>query len=83
MLIFFYYISRHAPHVIFLQETYLHGSRVMALIRVKIASAYHSTFSTYARGTSILLSKMAPVTVKHLRTDPLGCFVIVIMEFGR
>lgn len=25
---------------------------------------------------------MAPVFIKHLRTDPQGCFVILVMEFG-
>lgn len=52
----------------------------MALKRVKIAYAVHSTYSTYARGTSILIAKSAPITIKHFKLDPSGCFVILVLE---
>lgn len=76
----FEYLARHNPHVILLQETHLHGSRVMALKKAKIAYAIHSTYSTYARGTSILIAKSAPISIKHIKLDPNGCFVIVVLE---
>lgn len=78
--IMFDYLARHKPHVILLQETHLQGSRVMALKRAKIAYALHSTYSSYARGTSILIAKSAPISIKHIKLDPNGCFVILVME---
>lgn len=78
--IMFDYLSRYKPHVILLQETHLQGSRVMALKRAKIAYALHSTYSSYARGTSILIAKSAPISIKRIKLDPNGCFVILVME---
>lgn len=73
----FEYLARHNLHVILLQQTHLHGSRVMALKRSKIAYALHST---YSRGTFILIAKSALVTIKHIKLDPGGCYVILVLE---
>lgn len=74
----FEYLAPHTPHVILLQETHLQGSGVLSLKRAKIAYAIHST---YARGTSILIAKFAQISLKHIKTDPIGCLLSLSLKF--
>lgn len=65
----FQYLKRVRPHVVLLQETHLDGSGILALRRPWIQRAFHATYSTYARGVSILISKLVPCTVHQVITD--------------
>lgn len=78
----FQYLKTITPHVVFLQETHLDGSRVLALRRAWIQRAMHATYSTYARGVSILISKAVPCTIHHVISDPGGRFLIVIADIS-
>ena len=60
------------PHIAFLQETHLDGSRVLALRRAWVQKSFHATYSTFARGVSILISKALPCTIHQVFSDPGG-----------
>lgn len=55
-----------------LQETLKHAI---------IAYALHSTYSTYARVKSILINKSASVSIKHIKMDPGGYFIVLVFEY--
>lgn len=68
----FQYLKQARPHAVLLQESHLDGSRILALRRPWIHKAFHATFSTFARGVSILISKSVPCTVHRVISDPGG-----------
>lgn len=78
----FQYLKAVTPHVVFLQETHLDGSRVLSLHRAWIQRALHATYSTYSRGVSVLISKAVPCPIHHVISDPGGRFLIVIADIS-
>lgn len=52
-------------------------NRILGLKRAWVGAHYHSTFSNYARGVSILIRKSLPLQIMNIRTDWGGRFVIV------
>lgn len=76
----FQYLKQSKPHIILLQETHLDGNRVMSLRKPWIQRALHSTYSTFARDVSILISKSVPCTIHRVITDPGGRFVAVAIN---
>lgn len=79
----FNYIQKHKPHVIFLQETHLVGSKMMALQRTFVKYAFHSTYSNYARGVSVLVTKSLICTLDDVGTDHFVRFIIVILVIDK
>lgn len=75
----FNYIQKCKPHVIFLKETHLTGSKILALKQAFIGHAFHSLYLNYARGVSVLVSKSLTCTPKTIVTDPYGRFVLVVL----
>lgn len=73
----FTYIKKYNPHICILQETHLTGSRTLALKKPWVGSYYHSTYSTYSRGVSILVHKSLPSTLLDLHLDPEGKYVVM------
>lgn len=73
----FKYLQRYNPHICVFQETHLIGNRILGLKRAWVGAHYHSTFSNYARGVSILVHKSLPLQIMNIRTDPGGRFVII------
>lgn len=71
------YIQKHSPSLIVLQESNLIGSKTLALHRAFVGRAFYSTYSNYARGVSVLVSKSLLCTTKKVKTDPLCRFVIL------
>lgn len=53
----FNYLKQHKQDIIMLQETHLRGQKVLALKKPWIGLTYHSVYSNYTRGVSILVSK--------------------------
>lgn len=76
----FQYLKQSKPHIILLQETHLDGNRVMALHKPWIQRALHSTYSTFARGVSILISRSVPCTIQRVISDPGGRYVAVVLD---
>lgn len=76
----FKYLNTHKPHILFLQETHLTGSKVLALRRAWVRQAFHATYSTYARGVAILINKSLPCKVVRVITDPGGRYIILLLE---
>ena len=75
----FKHLQSHRPNIVFLQETHLNGSKTMALHRAFIDKAFHSVYSNYARGVSVLVYRSLLYTAKLVKTDPFGRYVILIL----
>lgn len=75
----FQYVKQHNPAVLVLQETHQVGSKLMALKRPWVQRASHASYSTYARGVSILVHKSLPCVIDAVHTDLLGKFVILVL----
>ncbi len=63
--------------IAFLQETHLKPSDHLKLRRGWVGQLYHSSFSSKARGTAILVHKSVPLSVSKVISDPNGRFNIV------
>lgn len=75
----FKYILKRKPHIIFLQESHLVGSKTLALHRAGFSRAFHSTYSSYARGVSVLIAKSLLYTIKTVKLDPTGRYVALVL----
>lgn len=53
-------LQKTAPHVCILQETHLVGFKILGLRKVWVRPYYHSSYSNYARGVSILVCRSLP-----------------------
>lgn len=77
----FQYLKESKLHIIFLQETHLDGSREKTLCKLWIERALHSTYSTFARGVSILISRAVCCTIHQVISDPgWGRYVPVVLD---
>lgn len=76
----FKFLQSHKPHVLFLQETHLIDSKILALKSAWVKQGFHATSSSYARGATILLSKSLPCSMEQVFFDPGGRYVILILE---
>lgn len=65
----FKYLDSHKPNILFLQETHLMGNKSLALRPAMVRQAFHTTYSSYARGVAILANKSVPGTVEIIITD--------------
>lgn len=74
------FLQAQHPHIMFLQETHLLGNKILAMKRPWIHKAIHATYSSYARGVSILLHKSLPCSIETVITDPGGRYLVVIIE---
>ena len=74
----FQYLKTRSPQLILLQETHLMGSKILTLKKPWVQRAIHATYSTYARGVSILIHKNFPCVIEEVRADPLGKYVILV-----
>lgn len=54
------FLKQNNAHSAFLQETHLVGSKTLALRRPWVGWAYHSTYTGYSLGISILEHKKVP-----------------------
>lgn len=73
----FKFLQKHQPQICILQETHLQGTKTICLNKTWVGLHYHSTFSTYARGVSILVHKTVPFRLLEVKTDKEGRYVIL------
>lgn len=73
----FKFLQKYNPHICNFQETHLVGSRTLGLQRAWVGAQYHSTYSNYTRGVSVLVHRSLPFQLLDVRTDPGGRYVIV------
>ncbi|XP_012819057.2 uncharacterized protein LOC105947410 [Xenopus tropicalis] len=73
----FTYLKRYPPSILLLQETHLTGQKILALKKPWVGWHYHSTYSSYSRGVSILIRKGVPFEFIKLHTDYYGRFMIL------
>lgn len=66
------------PAIICLSETHLTSDRIQLLRRSWIGQAYHSTYSTHARGVSVLVHKNIPYTCHRVKVDSEGRYVCIL-----
>uniref|UniRef100_A0A803K986 exodeoxyribonuclease III n=1 Tax=Xenopus tropicalis TaxID=8364 RepID=A0A803K986_XENTR len=71
------FIRRTNPQIIMLQETHLIGSKILALKRPWIGATYHSLYSSYSRGVSILVCKTCPFVTETIISDRDGKYIIL------
>lgn len=74
----FQYLKSNCPQLILLQETHLLGSKNLPLKKTWVQKAKHATYSTYARGVTILIHKNVPCVIEEICTDPQGKFALVV-----
>lgn len=79
-VILIYFVS-HKPHILFLQETHLTGSRKLALHRSWVRQAFHVTYSSNARGVANLINKALPYRVERVILDPGVRYIFLLLEF--
>lgn len=73
----FDYLNRHKPDLLFLQETHLVGQKLLALKKHWVRHAYHSPYSTYSRGVSVIVRKNLQFELLNINTDRFGRYVII------
>lgn len=73
----FQFLKTYHPQICILQETHLTGSKLLSLRRPWVGHQYHSTYTNYSRGVSILIHKSLPFKLLALELDPEGRFVIL------
>lgn len=73
-------LQAYHPHIMMLQETHLLGNKILAMKRPWMHRAIHATYSSYARGVSILLHKSLLCSIETVITDPGGRYLVVILE---
>lgn len=78
----FNYLKQFNPDLFILQETHLRGQKILALKRPWIGSAYHSVYSSYARGVSVLVGKALPFQLLNLHIDQSGRYIILHASLG-
>lgn len=52
----------------------------MARKRAFVAHTFHSIYSNYSRGVTILIAKSLSCTIKSIATDPYGGYVIAVIQ---
>lgn len=75
----FKFLASHKPHILFLQETHLTGSRIPALHMSWVTQAFHATYSSYSR-VAILINKALSCRVERVIMDPGGRYIILLLE---
>lgn len=68
--------------IAFLQETHLKPLDHVKLKRGWVGQLYHSSFSSKARGATILIHKSIPFSMSTVISDPNGRFIIVTGRIG-
>lgn len=71
------YIQQHNLKICILQETHLIGARIMGLKRAWVSDHYHTSYSNYARGVSVLVYRSLSFQLVDIKTDPGGRYVLV------
>lgn len=71
------YLNRHGIDVALLQETHLPRSDTTTFASSWGTNRYFANYSTYARGTAILIHKRLPFSLHYLYNDPAGRYTIV------
>lgn len=71
------YLKLHFPDIVPLQETDLTVSMVLMLKKGWVGWSYHSTYSQYSRGASVLIRLTGSFTLLRVQTDPNGKFVFL------
>lgn len=71
------FLKQHNPRVCILQETHLVGSKTMSLKKTWVGHYYHATYSSYARGVSILIHKSLTFEFLDVNLDPGGRYVLL------
>lgn len=73
----FAYLKSLKADILFLQETHVKATQHRKLRTNWISQAYHSPFTSKARGVAILFHKTVPFNFQSCVTDPNGRFIIV------
>lgn len=74
------FLKQHNPHICILQETHLVGSKIMYLKKPWVRYYYHATYSSYARGVSILIHKSLTYELLDVKLESRYVLLHVIID---
>lgn len=74
----FTFISQQAPTIICIHESHLTSDSIHLLHMSKYPVHYHSVYTRYSRGVSILFSRAAAFTKKDAQIDSEGRFIFLM-----
>lgn len=68
----FKFLKNYNPDICIFQEMHLVGGRVLGLRKPWVGHYYHSTYTSRARGVSVLIHKSLAFVLLDLKLDPEG-----------
>lgn len=70
-------LETYGIELICLQETHLTNDTKLLIWSNKFQARYHSVYSSYSRGVSVLVGRGVSFSCRDVRIDPLGCYVFL------
>lgn len=70
-------LESHGSGLVCLQETHLTNETTPLTRNRKLQAQFHSVYSSYSRGVSILVKKGITFFCKDVKIDTLGCYVFL------
>lgn len=68
-----------ATELICLQETHLTDKTKLLIRNKEFQTQYHSVYSSYSRGVSILVRRGLMLSCRDVSIDRLGCFISFVL----
>lgn len=72
-------LTRFSPSIICLQETHLLSHTFHYLKKNQFRTQFHSTYTSYSRGVSILIAKTIDFQCRQVRKDSRGQYIFWIV----
>lgn len=73
----FCFLKDYGPYICVFQETHLVGSKTLNLRKPWVGYLYHSSYSNFARGVSILVWNSLPFQLFHLELNLEGRYIVI------
>lgn len=70
-------LESHGSGLICLQETHLTNVTKLLIRNRKFQAQFHSVYSSYSRGVSILVKKEVLFSCRDVKIDPMGCYIFL------
>lgn len=74
------FLKKQHADILVLVDTHVEGRLQMALRRPWVGWAFHSTYTSHARGVSVLVAKSVQFELIEVSTDPQGRYVFLSVK---